>query len=281
MEALGVRKGLTAVEAATLLNVKPTKVLTMILFGLMRKGVVEVVETKPRLRLRVVATQQPLRYYEEWFIDAIVPSEANRAGVLDDEKLALLIAKLRREVDEKVKYYCRADTVKYYRRIVRRAWKQVKRAKTPDVKAELFNENLEWLVISRKFRYMTRTAFSTDREVPLRVAWWFPYWAAHYSPKGARERAPAPTSISAPQAIPGVQFADAIVTTIESTANRIVSSLEVFSKSLVPLSQPAPAPKASAPPVHRSGCVCACASCACACACASCACACASGGVGG
>ena len=272
MEALGVRKGLTAVEAATLLDVNPRRILTMILFGLMRKGAVKIVETKPKLRLQVISTAG-LRYYEDWFIDAIV--FRSRVGTLSDERLSSLILKLLREVDKKVKYYCRADTIKYCKKTVEKAWKQVRKAGTPEVKAEVFNEELEWLMMASRFKSRVKRAFRRGEEIPVRSSWWLPYWTTHYAPSRFRGVEGKPVTA---QSLPAVRFANAAVTTIESTVGRIVTNVEAFSKRLIPVTSRAEA-KASSP-VSRGGCVCACASCACACACASCACACASGGAG-
>lgn len=275
MEALGVRKGLTAVEAATLLDVNPRRILTMILFGLMRKGAVKVVETKPKLRLQVVSTAG-LRYYEDWFIDAIVFQ--SRVGTLSDKRLSSLILKLLREVDKKVKYYCRADTVTYYKKTVEKAWRQVRKAGTPEVKAEVFNEELEWLMMAPRFKSRVKRVFRRGEEIPVRSSWWLPYWTTHYAPSRFRGVEGKPVTA---ESMPAVRFANAAVTTIESTVGRIVTNVEAFSKSLIPVTPSAEAKTSSArAPVSRGGCVCACASCACACACASCACACASGGAG-
>jgi len=275
MEALGIRKGLTAVEAATLLDVNPRRILTMILFGLMRKEAVTIVETKPKLRLQVVSTAG-LRYYEDWFIDAIVFQ--SRVGTLSDKGLSSLILKLLREVDKKVKYYCRTDTVKYYQKTVEKAWNQVRKAGTPEVKAEVFNEELEWLMMAPRFKSRVKRTFRRGEEIPVQSSWWLPYWTTHYAPSHVRGAEGKPVTA---ESLPGVQFANAAVTTIESTVGRIVTNVEAFSKSLIPVT-PSSEAKASSEraPVSRGGCVCACASCACACACASCACACASGGAG-
>ncbi|MDH5451357.1 MAG: hypothetical protein OEX77_10760 [Candidatus Bathyarchaeota archaeon] len=273
MEALGVRRGLTAVEAAILLDIEPRRILTMILFGLMRKGAVKIAETKPKLRLQVVSTAG-LRYYEDWFTDAVVFE--SRAGTLSDERLSSLILKLLREVDKKIKYYCRADTVKHYQKTVEKAWRQVRKAGTPEVKAEVFNEEIEWLMMAPRFKSRVKRTFRRGEEIPVQSSWWLSYWATHYAPSRFRSVEGKPVTA---QSLPGVQFANAAVTIIESTAGRIVTNLEAFSKSLIPVT-PSAESKTSRAPVSRGGCVCACASCACACACASCACACASGGAG-
>jgi len=284
MEVLGVHKGLSAVEAAILLDVDPRKVLTMILFGLLRKNAVEVVETEPYLRLKILSTSD-LHYYEIGFIDAVIkPSligtSDDLAGTLSDKKLSDLINDLHAEVDEKVKYYCRADTINYYRRVVGKAWAQVSAAKTPEVKAVQFNENLEWLVIDPRFKKRTKLLFRGEEEIPSTSAWWLPFWFTYHSPPSSRGAGgPAATP---PSTLPAVQFADAVVTSIESTTNRMVKDIETFTKSILPPSAASSSGegRSSSAPVHSGGCVCACASCACACACASCACACASGGAG-
>jgi len=160
-----------------------------------------------------------------------------------------------------------------------KAWTQVKTAGTPEVRANLFNKNLDWLMMDPKFGTRTKQVFSRVGEVPSASSWWLPYWVAYHSPSSFRTTVEGKTA--APTTLPGSQFANAVVTSVESTVNRIVSNVEAFSKSLVAGSPPpAGVGEGKAPPVVSSGCVCACAACACACACASCACACASGGAG-
>ena len=49
METLGVKRGLTAVEASYLLDLKPTQIVTEILYSLLQKRAVWAQETKPAL----------------------------------------------------------------------------------------------------------------------------------------------------------------------------------------------------------------------------------------
>ncbi len=53
MDGIGVNKDLDPVEAATLLRIDPKRVLTMIMFGLMKKGNVKLLSTEP-IRLQLV-----------------------------------------------------------------------------------------------------------------------------------------------------------------------------------------------------------------------------------
>jgi hypothetical protein len=91
METLGIRRGLTAVEASYLLDLKPTQIVTEILYSLLQKRAVWVESAKPTLKLRVMPEYEnkrgpddsPLRYYEIDFLHAL-----NSDGTLSEEKLA-------------------------------------------------------------------------------------------------------------------------------------------------------------------------------------------------
>ena len=73
VEGTGVKRGLTAVEAAVLLEAPLNKVMTMILFGLVKKGVL-IVESEKPLKVQVVdplPEDVKLWYYERRFLKAI------------------------------------------------------------------------------------------------------------------------------------------------------------------------------------------------------------------
>jgi len=267
METLGVRRGLTAVEAATLLELEPRKILTMILYGMLKKGAIQILEVEPKLKVKLTprGKEMKLRYYEMLFAEAI-----REDGTLDDVKLAKVINKLRKTVDTKVKYYCRKDTIEYYRGIVRRAWDEVEKAGTPRVKAELYNEKLLWLMMDEEFEEKTRRVMIEEEPIPPTYYWWWYYWMTRQTTEAKPVK---PSEVG----VPLYKMADSAVKSIERLANKIVSDIEKFTNNLLPSPKPTSSRES---PIWRSGCVCACASCACVCACVSCACACASGGVG-
>ena len=281
METLGVRRGLTAVEASYLLDFPPNKIVTEILYSLLRKKAVWVTETTPSLKLKVMEEFKdgtgtygtPLRYYEKSFLKAV-----REDGTLDEEKLAETIMLLRGTVEEKLRGYCRRDTISYYKKVAAEAWKQVEQAGTPEIASKVYDENLLWLLLDENFQSKTQETFRDKTFEPDVNWWWYWYIYTHYHPHPRYGPEP-PTTTTEPVRIPGAEFADLIVTSIEKTANNIVSSMEKFVNSILPA--PPPAERTSRSPAHhQASCVCACASCACVCACVSCACACASGGVG-
>jgi hypothetical protein len=278
METLGIKRGLTAVEASYLLDLKPTQIVTEILYSLLQKRAVWAEETKPALKLRVLppyenktgSAENPLRYYEIDFLNSL---KAN--GTLDEEKLAHTIMFLRDTVEQKMHGYSRKDTVDYYRKIVSQAWTQVEQAGTVELVSNAYDEQLLWLMLDPNQRSRTETVFKdrTFQPNPLWFWWWYGY--SQYNPHPMyKPNVEAPAQSGKPPAIPGAEFANNIATSVENTSNNIVLSLEKFANAIVP----AP-PKASHEPAHHGAdCVCACAACACACACVSCACACAGGG---
>ncbi len=275
METLGIRRGLTAVEASYLLGLKPTKIVTAILYSLLKKRAVWVTSTEPSVSLKIVKEhEEPLRYYENTFLRAI-----KKDGTLSEEKLATVIVELREDVEEKLRGYCRKDTMKYYEKIVAKAWDQVEQAGTAQLASIAYDEQLLWLLLDEKFGSRTEDAFRTRVFEPELL--WFWYWYGyHYHPRPEYQPTTAPPSgPTVPPKIPGADFANNIATAVEGTANNIVVNLEKFANAIIPA--PPPSQKTSRQPAHhRSSCACACAACACVCACVSCACACASGGVG-
>jgi len=282
METLGIRHGLTAVEASYLLDLKPTKIVTEILYSLLQKRAVWVESTNPSLKLKIIQPFQdkagppetPLRYYEIDFLNAIKDD-----GTLDEEKLAHTIIFLRDTVEEKMRGYCRRDTIDYYSKVAEKAWAQVEQAGTPELASKAYDEQLLWLFLDPNYQSRTQTAFRDRAFEPSPFWLWYWYGYQHYHPNPTyKTNVEAPTQAAKPPTIPGADFANNIATAVETTSNNIVANLEKFSNAIVPVS--APAKTSTQPAHHGSSCVCACAACACVCACVSCACACAGGGVG-
>ena len=285
IETLGVRRGLTAVEASYLLDRAPGIIVTEVLYSLLHKRAVWVTATKPSVTLKVMEQQSsiseanqaaasPLRYYEIDFLQAI-----RENGTLDETKLAKTVNTLELSVEDKLRGYCRKDTIDYYRKIVEKAWEQVTQAGTPGLASKAYDEQLLWLLLDPDHRAKTDTAFKDRVFEPAPLWWWYWYSYRQYHPNPTYEPNVKPPTQSGPAPrIPGADFANNIATAVEKTSNDIVANLEKFANAIVPA---APQAKTSHNPARDgASCVCACATCACACACVSCACACAGGGAG-
>ncbi len=271
VEGTGVKRGLTAVEAGILLEAPLDKVMTMILFGLVKKGIVTVESEKP-LRLRVVdplPQDVKLWYYERRFLDSVKDDGKLAEGALREMTVDLI-----GDVNKKLTGFSRRETKAYYKDIAARAWQQVEAADTPEVLGQRWGEGLEWTMLEDDWQDRTRRVFR-DRPVVIPYWWWFYRpWTAAAGP--ARPSAPAPAGGGTPvtlPTLPGADFANTVVTGIENAANTVVSSVEGFASKVTRTTNPPPKPSSSSSRSRGGG-----YSCACACACAGCACACAGGG---
>jgi hypothetical protein len=282
VEGVGIKRGLTAVEAAILLEKPLNKVLTMILFGLLKKRAVIVASEDPlRLEIADPLPKHEWRAYEEAFLAAI-----GAKGKLKESDLRTMMIELIKSVNKRMKGFSRKETTAYYASIVDRAWGQVTDESTPEIKSQRFDRNLEWMMMDDEFEERTERTFRTG---PV----YMPPWWAYYRPwvpmvRSSRAGGGTATTgrssggsgggrqITLPT-LPGAAFASTIVSGMERTAGGIVTRLQDFTGGITQRTNPPPVSTSSGSSrssSHRSG---GCA-CACACACAGCACACAGGG---
>ena len=269
IEGHGIKRGLTAVEAAILLEEPLDKIMTMILFGVIKKNIAEVVTRDP-LELKInQPIPEDLQPYEKDFLHSFQVSGAERRKGMRDMVVALV-----KVISEKMKGFSRRETVAYYRDITKRAWEQVEAADTPEVKSQKFDEVMEWTMLDKNYGDRTQEVF---RNQPIFI----PMWWGRYDP-GFGNLASKPGGVSVPSAggtprVPGADFAASMATGVQSFSSKVVGNINEFTSSITSITNPPP--KTSSGSYKGGGgfggggh------SCACACACAGCACACAGGG---
>lgn len=271
IEGHGIKRGLTSVEAALLGEQPLDRVMTMILFSVVKKGAAKVITQDP-LKLEVTQpAPADLNPYESDFLKAFqLDNAASRRKALQE----LVIAALN-SLQEKMKGFSRKETVDYYKSIIEKAWQQVTAAGTPEVQAQAVNDNLEWTMADNNFPERSRTTFG-------RGLIFVPIWWGNYSP-GYGRSASIPTPghsfgptqagpISLPH-LPGSDFAASVVGGVQNFSGNVLGDLTGFTGKVTAKTNPPP-PSSSGSGGSRSGG----GGCACACACAGCACACAGGG---
>jgi hypothetical protein len=292
MEGQGIKRGLTAVEAAILLEEPMSKILTMILFGLVKKEAVAVIQKDP---LKVQATDpQPagLYPYEIGFISSATTEDpAKRRTIMQSTMIDLV-----KDVTDKMKGFSKKETLDYYKDIMNRAWTSVQNSETPEVKSEQFEKVLEWTMLDGEFDQHTKKTFN-DTVVFLPV-WWGNYDPAYRGlssgSRGGTRGIDSPTSSipSAPRGggtggptlsmphLPGSDFAASLVGGMQATAAGIVGDITGFQGSITSKTNPVPvsSPVSGSSGWRGGGGSGGHTACACACACAGCACACAGGG---
>lgn len=264
VEGHGIKRGLTAVEAAVVLQTGFDRVLTMILFAVIKKGAARVVQETP-LKVEASEPRPPeLRTYEESFLQAIVVDEPRQR----QRELTETMIQLVKAVESKMKGFSLRETRDYYRAIIQKAWTEVEAAQTPEVKSERYTDSIEWTMLDRDFDGRTRRTFGTG---PV----YFPVWWSSYRPSMTTAAAPVSTGragapVSLPH-LPGAEFAASFARGVQNTAGSLVKNVTDFTAGVTRTTNPPPPPSRSSG-FHGGG------SCACACACAGCACACAGGG---
>lgn len=271
IEGLGIKRGLTAVEAAVLMEQPLDKVLTMILFGVVKKGAASVVKQDP-LEIQVTKPlPEGLFDYEKEFLRAFSEPAAGRKRALQE-----MMVNLVKSLSAKMKGFSRNETVAYYKDIMERAWAQVEAAQTPEVKSETFDKYMEWTMLDKDYDDRTRRVFTGPVFVPT---WWGRYdptfrpstVASRPVSTGQPSGSPGGGGVSLPS-LPGSAFAASVVNGVQNFSSGVVGNLSEFTSSITNKTNPVPVATRSGGSGRSGG------GCACACACAGCACACAGGG---
>ncbi len=281
IEGHGIKRGLTAVEASILLEQPLDKILTMILFSVVKKEAATVTKKEP-LTLQVSdPLPEGLHQYEQDFLLAFKdPSNLSRK-----KKLQTMVIDLVQSVANKMKGFNRKETIAYYEDIMKRAWAQVEAAETPEVKMEKFSENIEWTMLDRNYDDHTRDIFQSG---PVIVpTWWHRYDPTIPRPaSGGTISSPGTPSSTGGgggmtmPTLPGSAFAASVVQGVQNFSSGVVGNMTDFTSGITNKTNPVPVTTtrsgtSSGRGAGGGGRSCAC---ACACACAGCACACAGGG---
>ncbi len=280
IEGHGIKRGLTAVEAAILMETPMEKVMTMILFSSIKKNAATVLKREP-LEIELTSPlPEELQTYEKEFLQAFIIKDP----VIKKKELQAMMVNLVQSATQKMKGFSLKETKDYYQDIMRRAWEQVETAETPDVKMQRFDDFMGWTMLDKDFDGRTQRSFGAGPViVPM---WWGRYdpvyrtnttgsghIAAPVSTAGGAAGGSAGGSVSMPT-LPGSAFAGSIAGSIQGFASGVVGDIQGFTSGITRITNPPPPPSTyRSGGGGRSG-----GGCACACACAGCACACAGGG---
>lgn len=272
IEGHGIKRGLTAVEAAILMEQPLDKIMTMILFGVIKKNAAEVVTRDPLAVKSASSIPDGLHEYELNFLNSFKEGNIKtRQGLLQET-----MVKLVRSVSEKMRGFSRKESLDYYKSIMEKAWQQIEAADTPEVKSQKMDEALEWTMLDNDYDARTRRVFNGPIYTPM---WWGRYnptYSSRPASTGSGIPAPMPGQPSSRSALPGADFAAQVVTGVQTFSQKVVGNVNSFTERVTGATNPPPKPTSSGRSAGgRGG---GGRSCACACACAGCACACAGGG---
>ena len=253
VEGVGIKRGLTAPEAALIQEMTLDRVLTMMLFGLLKKGAVQVRGQKPlKLKIMGIAEGVKLRKYEKDFMACI-----KKDSGFSKKRASAFIIKFIKDTNKKLKGFSRKETVAYYKQIADKAWQMVEEAKTPEKVGEAFEQKSQWLLFEKELDERMKRA-PHQQSVPL-PHWWTFDSLGQSLPSGG----------GATMSLP--DLANSMTNSISGFADGLVTNISDFTSSITGKTNPPPISKSYSGGGGGGGC-------ACACACAGCACACAGGG---
>jgi hypothetical protein len=209
VEGGGIKRGLTAPEAAVLLEMPLNKVLTLVIFGLLKKGILRQVRATPLVvevadefrapkgerraealsQQRRKAAQEKgtvLHSYEEPFLNAL---EWNAGRPVAEIDFGSAMRKLVESVAGKVKNFDLSDTQDYYRQIIRRALQEAQAIGEIEEREKVIDRNFEWILLDDDYP----TVFGPQRGYNYQPVWTRPIFVGGHG-----------TAAPAPSAAPGV-----------------------------------------------------------------------------
>jgi hypothetical protein len=270
VEGGGIKRGLTAPEAAVLLELPIHQVITLILFGMMKKGVIQQFSKEP-VKFKVVDPPPKdaiLQAYENDFL-ALMKKHGDATSIKEIDFSKPMEA-LVKTVAARMVGFDLDETREYYKQIIARAWKEA--AEIGDVEAwqKKMDDKVDWLMLDPDFtgrfrpyqdRYIPRSFRTTGFGIPT---------------GGGGSRPSSGGGTAAPSGTTSFgDVAGSVAGWFQNTAGGVVGSVAGTQAGILnfggfdkALGQAMKSSGGSGRSGGGGGCACACAGCACACACA-------------
>ncbi|MBN1589509.1 MAG: hypothetical protein JW888_08345 [Pirellulales bacterium] len=173
VEGGGIKRGLTAPEAAMLLELPLSKVLTLVIFGMLKKGLLRQIEADPlkvavnepflvdMKTLPTTAVERAELYrrvahktgiavhkYEHPFLYLI---QRNPSKPLKDINFSAPLKQLITRLVGRMKGFDLSDTKDYYQSIIRRALEQAKSIGDVPMREKVIDRNFEWILMDHDY----------------------------------------------------------------------------------------------------------------------------------
>jgi hypothetical protein len=173
VEGGGIKRGLTAPEAGVLIEMPLNKVLTLVLFGLLEKGVIEVMKDDPltvavtqdfrvlsnqslntakdqRNYRRKIAQEKGtiIHAYEDAYLTVIEQNHGKAVRDIDFGKPTEALIKV---TAAKMKGFDLSDTQEYYRRVIDRAMEQASSLGEVEAREQYLDKYLPWVMMNDSY----------------------------------------------------------------------------------------------------------------------------------
>ena len=161
VEGGGIKRGLTAPQAAVLLEMPLNQVLTMVVFGLLKKAVLQVVTDDPlavevlpefhgpeKSRMKQAAAKGiVLHDYENPFLDQL----EKHTGPINSCDLNAALGQLIKATADRMSGFDLSRTKDYYQRIVKRAWQDAESVGEIELRDKVVERNFEWMMMEPRW----------------------------------------------------------------------------------------------------------------------------------
>jgi hypothetical protein len=158
----GIKRGLTVPEAAVLLEVPLGRVLTMVIFGMIKKGLLTQTQAQPLIvalapayagtadQRRAAAQTQGgvIRDYEQEFLDVIAAAPGKAIQDLD---FKAPMKNLITATVAKMAGFELAPTREYYKSIMNKAWADAKGLGDLSARTKFVDDNLLWMMMAPNY----------------------------------------------------------------------------------------------------------------------------------
>ncbi len=208
VEGGGIKRGLTAPEAAVLLEMPLNKVLTLVIFGLLEKGIVEVVKDNPLTvavtkdfqvlnRAHLTSDKERRDYrrqvaqakgtiihnYEDGYLTLL---ERHAGKPVRDIDFSKPTEALIQSTAMKMKNFDLSDTQEYYRRVIDRAMAQASALGEIEAREKYLDKYLPWVMLNDNYpTVLTHRGYN-----------YWPIWARSSRPIGGVSSSARPSAPS-------------------------------------------------------------------------------------
>ncbi len=273
VEGGGIKRGLAAPEAAVLLELPRNKVLMLVLFGMLKKGVLRQIQASP-LKVKIVeafrgtkderakVAQQKgivLHAYEHAFLDTLEKEDYKAVHKIDFKDA---MENLIKHTVKRVKGFDLSDTQEYYISIIKRATEQAEGIGDIPEREKNLDRNLEWIIMNDRYDRPFEMSGHTYRPVWMRTSSWGGIGASSSGGGGGLSMGPSDSGSTSFGDVAG-SFAG----WTENTMGKMADAVAPDFGGILDLSKFSSG-SGGGGGGGGSGCACACAGCACACACA-------------
>lgn len=267
VEGGGIKRGLTAPEAAVLLELPSEKVATLILFGMLKKSLIQQNKASEFSVEKAPPPDVITHDYEKSVLDTLSKKKDSLNRLDFTSPMKALIA----SVVAKMAGFNLDETREYYQHIISRAWKEAQETGDLNLWQKKMDEKVDWMLLDPNFNDRFRPY--QDRYIPrsYRTGGWGGSSAGGTS--GSGSSSPSPSS-------GGPRFTDIAASMtgwMQNTSGQVITQLEGQKGGILNLggfdkavgkALKSGGSGGSGRSGGGGGCACACAGCACACACA-------------